>query len=130
MMKPGKYWIGDLCYVMHDEWDEFCGQIESGGEYTLKDGRQYAWQNTAYGDGEYHDNFGNSYGVDAGLIGCILLSDIEANVTRNDISLGHVYEFNQEFECTYDEGVIKFGNEVSIDTIGYDEEYDEDEDEY
>ena len=22
--KAGKYYLGDLCYVMHGEWDEFC----------------------------------------------------------------------------------------------------------
>jgi hypothetical protein len=23
-MPAGRYYIGDLCYVMHDEWDEAC----------------------------------------------------------------------------------------------------------
>jgi hypothetical protein len=40
MMQPGKYYIGDLCYVMHGEWDEFCALTIVGdkvldGEFNL-----------------------------------------------------------------------------------------------
>jgi len=47
MMKAGTYYIGDLCYVMHPEWDEFCALTISGhnvldGEFNLKDGRRFA----------------------------------------------------------------------------------------
>ena len=45
MMPAGKYYIGDLAYVMHGEWDEFCdltikGNSLSNGEFSLKDGRR------------------------------------------------------------------------------------------
>ena len=26
-MKAGNYYIGDLCYVLHDEWNEVCELI-------------------------------------------------------------------------------------------------------
>ena len=76
MMPAGKYYVGDLCYVMHPEWDEFCSiTIKEhtclDGEFNLKDGRRFATFGTKWGDGEYRDQFGNRYGVDAGLIGCI-----------------------------------------------------------
>ena len=56
MMPAGKYYIGDLCYVMHPEWDEFCRITISGneclqGEFNLADGRRFATFTTAYGDG-------------------------------------------------------------------------------
>ena len=45
MMPAGKYYIGDLCYVMtDDEWREICAIIIKGnqcldGEFELPDGR-------------------------------------------------------------------------------------------
>ena len=27
MMQPGEFYVGDLCYVLHDEWDEVCRLI-------------------------------------------------------------------------------------------------------
>ena len=47
MMKAGTYYIGDLCYVMHDRWDEFCSITCSehnvlDGEFNLKDGTRFA----------------------------------------------------------------------------------------
>ena len=46
-MPAGKYYIGDLCYVMNDaEWDEFCSITIDGhnvidGEFQMKDGRRF-----------------------------------------------------------------------------------------
>ena len=84
MMQPGKYYIGDLCYVMHSEWDEFCKLTISGdkvldGEFNLADGRRFATFTTKWGDGNYFDQNGKSYDVDAVLIGCIDLEDIYFN---------------------------------------------------
>ena len=55
-MRPGKYYVGDLCYVMDDEWDDVCSLIIQGnecvdGEFTLPDGRRFASYGTMYGDG-------------------------------------------------------------------------------
>ena len=60
-MPAGKYYIGDLCYVMSDaEWEEFCSITIDGhnvidGEFQLKDGRRFATYGTAFGDGVYSD---------------------------------------------------------------------------
>ena len=61
-MPAGQYYIGDLCYVMHDEWDEVChllfGSSQTGrikeGEFVLKDGRRFACYSTAYEIGRAH----------------------------------------------------------------------------
>ena len=133
-MPAGKYYVGDLCYVMHGEWDEVCGlffkdRTDHGcneGVFTLKDGRKFASFNTAYGDGEYRDEQGRKYGVDAGLIGCIQMLDVDllnpSNLTRG----GQVIDFPYEFVVSKSAGVITIGN-VRIDTDSdgdYDYDYD------
>lgn len=118
MLRPGKYWIGDLCYVMHDVWDEFCnktivnntciyGEMEVAGKFIAQYG-------TMYGDGCYHDEDGHEYGVDAGLIGCIRVEDITDPGAH--IGLGRIVEFKHVFRTgSTENGVIYFGN-VRINT--------------
>ena len=130
-MPKGKYYIGDLCYVMTDEeWEEFrsvttiemaAGSKCNDGEFKMKDGRRFATYGTAYGDGEYNDQYGHTYLVDAGLIGCILMQDIRAKKYENLLDLGSIIEFPDSFltEGGSDErdwnGTIRFGH-VYIET--------------
>ena len=108
MMQSGTYYIGDLCYVMHDRWDEFCALTCSGhcvldGEFNLKDGTRFATFTTRWGDGTYRDELGNEYPVDAGLIGCIRVDDIapeelvniKMTVTDNKITRFDALEYAQ-----------------------------------
>ena len=105
-MPAGKYYVGDLCYVMHECWDEVCGLFFKGrsdhgcneGEFVLKDGRRFVSINTKYGDGGYYDQYGNEYGVDAGLIGCILIDDINFNADGNGTQGGNVVNFERSFD--------------------------------
>jgi hypothetical protein len=128
MMKAGKYYIGDLCYVMHDRWDEFCALTCNGhrvldGEFNLKDGTRFATYTTMYGDGNYFDEEGKSYDVDAGLIGCVALEDINFDDPSNFIAGGRIVEFVKDFTTFSSGGVISIGT-VCIDT---DPEYVEEE---
>jgi len=120
-MPAGKYYIGDLCYVMHDEWSEVCENIVYNGEFELKDGRRYAMFGTAYGDGTYYDQLGKEYGVDAGLIGCILVSDINTDNEKNRIEWGNVYDITEPFEPYSNGGNMHFGP-VYIETDGESDE--------
>lgn len=124
-MPAGKWWIGDLCYVLHAEWDEYCDitikETCLEGEFVLADGRRFATYSTAYGDGTY-----DGISVDSGTIGCILLSDIDLTNPENCITLGRVVEFNKPFTTSALGGAIRFGD-VSIDT-GSDSYYEDDED--
>jgi len=118
-MKPGLYYVGDLCYVMHDCWNEVCDIVIDKfscreGEFKLADGREFAMFNTAYGDGEYHDNQCRNYPVDSGSIGCILISDIIES-EKKGIEFGNVIEFTDPFECSSDKRFLSFGS-VIIDT--------------
>ena len=126
MMPAGRYYIGDLCYVMRDVWDEFCDLTISGheclsGEFQLKDGRRFATYSTQNGDGCYPTNIGASLCVDAGLIGCILVSDItDPEATEADMEeLGTIYEFGTDFitDGSRETGTIQFGR-VLVET-GY-----------
>ena len=127
-MPAGKYYVGDLCYVMDsDEWQQVCSIIIKDnqcldGEFELSDGRRFAIYSTAYGDGEYYDQYGHTYSVDAGSIGCVLMSDIRANQYNNLLDLGAILEFAEPFETGSQSGQLKFGH-VTIDT---DPAYDED----
>jgi hypothetical protein len=135
-MPAGKYYVGDLCYVMHPQWDEVCELLFAGrkdggcneGEFTLKNGVKFAIYNTAWGDGQYPDQFGNAYPVDAGCIGCIRVEDVYdpewwlAGMTE--------HTFEQDFETKTDGETITIGH-VRVET-GYEEEVEEeyDEEEY
>jgi len=131
-MPAGKYYIGDLCYVMHPEWDECCelffpagGHPPRGmeGEFTLKDGRRFASFSTAHGDGTYHANIGTEHLVDSGSIGCIRIEDIRDDQYDDFEELGAVVEFDQPFEVSSSAGMLVFGHvKIETDFADYDDE--------
>ena len=138
-LPAGQYWIGDPCYVLHAEWSEICNDFffatrnDHGcneGEFTMKNGGRIFIGNTAYGDGYYHDNFNNGYGVDAGCIGIVPFDIIDQTDKLNDIRLGTVVNFDEDFEVSVDKGIFQFGN-IVIDTAGEDDweepEFDDEE---
>lgn len=133
-MKPGRYYVGDLCYVMHDCWEEVCQTIIDGntclnGEFKLSDGRAFASYGTKYGDGTYTDTQGRRYSVDAGLIGCIHVDDIKDTPLQLYMKGGHVVEFEHQFTTGYDEvgGTIIIGHiRIETDTDPVEDEYGDD----
>lgn len=122
----GEYYVGDLCYVMTPEWDElweirWYPDTHLEGELTVQNKRIFI-ASTAYGDGNFDSNSGHSFGVDSGSLGIISINDISPSELEN-LHLGHVFEFPQNFTVTANNGKFQFGD-ILIDT-GYDEEYDE-----
>jgi len=117
---PGKYYVGDLCYVISDAgWDDFCKMTITDGGNVL-DGyfkwkSKFLWTHgTAYGDGCFLDQNGDEYSVDAGLIGVLpfeLIDKHEYDIT----DLGNVLEFFTPFTCDYDDGIFIIGH-LKIDT--------------
>lgn len=109
----GRYWIGDLCYVIRDEWKEFCAKVfgnhdqENVGKIELDDGTVTWFHFTAYGDGTYFDQFGNMYGVDAGLIGIIAVHDIKDH-SQNYIGGGNLHTFDAPFTVNYVDSTFYF----------------------
>jgi hypothetical protein len=135
-----RYYVGDLCYVMNDEWDEVCDRFFPpdsvggvDGEFQLADGRKFFSLSTMYGDGTYRDNFGRAYGVDAGLIGAIKVDDIRDPDFEKVIARGyaHIVEFSSELQdfdvSSNDYGTLRFGP-ILIETGFGDEEVEEDGD--
>lgn len=126
ILPPGSYVIGDPCYMVpDDEWDGvltrsdfFEGQCHSSFQAeTAHDGLVIAFS-TKYGDGAYRGSDGNTYGVDAGLIG------IAPAECFDGVPSGcHLVEFHQPVECHAEDGVIVFGH-VEINTAGDDIEDD------
>lgn len=131
-MPAGRYYVGDLCYVMHPEWNEVCKLFFPAnhppkgveGEFVLADGRRFASFSTAYGDGTYYSNINTEHSVDAGIIGCIRVEDIRDTEYDDPESLGAFVEFDKPFEVSSDGSSLVFGH-VVINT-GYDEEEEED----
>jgi hypothetical protein len=118
-MPAGSYYIGDLCYVLDDDWDEACSMFFAGrsdhgvnqGGFTLRDGRNFVCFNTAWGDGGYEDNYGRMYGVDAGCIGAI-----QVPAGSKAPWGGNIVEFKNAFECRKEgRGTLIFGD-VIIET--------------
>lgn len=134
-MPAGKYYVGDLCYVLHDSWDEVCDLIISDnsrgdGEFEMKDGRRFASYGTKWGDGSYMDQYGREYFVDAGIIGCIRIEDIDAELRQlaEDVGPrfgGQIVEFDKPFETHEDDGKIWIGETV-VDTDPSYEDLEED----
>lgn len=131
---PGDYYIGDLCYVLDNDWDEVCDITIKGnacldGLFTLADGRKFGLWRTAHGDGMYEDTAGCDYPVDSGSIGIIAVKDI-ADDEKTGVRFGEIVEFDQTFDVTGGGGEFRFGD-IYIDTR-YEDQDDlyEDEDEY
>jgi hypothetical protein len=141
-LKAGKYWIGDPCYVLQGEgfkfdWQEFCRYCFDRDDTGRKNegvvdhqNIKFAYHGTASGDGEYNDQFGNRYGVDSGMIGCVPYDIISYFLTDKKLNkLGHIHEFREDFGSKYVDGVICFGD-ITISTNYEDYEDDENDEDY
>lgn len=124
-IKSNRFYIGDICYVLNDD----LYQDIWGGKYNFKDGiidfgiNQVLVHGTAYGDGCYEDNKGNTYGVDAGVIGIVPEELIDWDKIRN-YGDKNIYEFGnvvtaQEAELIYDNGTFY----INVTNNGYEDTY-------
>ena len=132
------FYIGDPCYVLPDEiyygvWDEQYNFED--GKIIVKDGLAFLVHGTAYGDGEYFDDIGTSYGVDSGTLAVVpfeLIKKPEIMPSEGDYEYGR-FVAGTNATLDYRDGVFTFkvnGKEIVIDTDpAYDDyEYEEDED--
>ncbi|WP_159088384.1 tetratricopeptide repeat protein [Prochlorococcus marinus] len=85
--------------------------FEVNGISTGDRGSKFSNIETLFGEGDYKDNYGNSYEVEGSSIGCI--SHREVNISDNEL----VAIFPKPFNINYDRttGIIRFGS-VFIDT--------------
>ena len=120
---PETYFVGDLCYVLHDEWEEVCqltlpdDESKVTGQFHLADGREFFLFSTAFGDGVYSDQHDGRYSVDSGVLGAIRAKDIyDATYTEDTLKrLGCFHSFDTSLtkeDCHESNGSITFGNIV------------------
>jgi hypothetical protein len=127
-MPPGKYYVGDLCYVLggkaHGELCKMCFPESEGrrfatgieGKHVLSDGRTVVSWQCPGGDGAYEDQNGRFYMVHSGWLGITLLEGLEgqwkhpcpvldrAKETMMEFieRLGHIVEYDSEFHVKKD----------------------------
>lgn len=108
VLPPGKYYIGDVCYVLDEEhyntWDR---QGFNNGLVKIEDVGSFAVAKTAWGDGCYTGTDKVQYGVDAGNIGLVPLH-MCAKGEEWAAGMGAVYEFvDHDVVFTYSAGVFR-----------------------
>lgn len=115
-MKTGKYYIGDLCYLLTDKYyEEIVCSFEHDNKETNIKGVDFWYHHTAHGDGCYEDQKERTYGVDAGIIGCVNLDTIPNDALDSEgfwKEGGNVIVFDKNFSCHYKnyEGKICIGH--------------------
>ena len=129
--EPGRYYVGDPCYILGGCWDEF-NKIP-GKVFKFRNKQCYV-DYTKHGDGIFYDSESREYPVDVGILGivpCSILTKEEIKKgkkkTEHLMSLGHFITFKKPFEVSSKDGVFDFGC-IHINTTN-DEEDIEDEDE-
>lgn len=132
-VKPGRYWVGDPCYVIdEDRWMEL---VESANYFMssvvgVLDDLMVLSFGTKYGDGVYFGNNGFEFVVDAGMIGLVP----EKLVQRENTALGVFVDFDRPTRCSREEdGTLIFGDLViQTGDMDYDDEddYDDDDDSF
>ncbi len=134
-LPPGKYWIGDLSYVMESRWGDFCEKIEldedaKNAEYpheVKKEGPLCWYQHTETGDGCYQALKSTlpkaqvpdgGFFVDAGLIGIVPFDLTDSSSA--DYSSGMTATFADVVKCSYEDGLFHFKSgrgELVIDSV-------------
>jgi hypothetical protein len=118
-MPPGKYYVGDPCYVLGDTaHGELCkmispeseGMFATGieGKHVLSDGRTVVLWKCPEGDGVYKDQNGRFYMVDSGCLGITLLEGLEEQWEHP-----HPKIFPKE---TFMDFIMRLGNIVEYDS--------------
>lgn len=124
-MPAGTYFVGDPCYAVPDEdWNDLLDSndvFEGSPVGTLPNGNNVTAFHTAFGDGVYYDQYGNSYPVDAGLLGVVPLSGSQD--TSSFEVLGAIRTFTAPFQIrsSYHGALIEIGD-IAINTEGSDED--------
>jgi hypothetical protein len=112
----GTYYLGDPCYAVPDHlWHALllsCDYFEKTpiGEVA---GHKVLSFNTAYGDGTYCDQFGNEFGVDAGMIGLVPLGLFDEQAFFHEYGCKAVIvKFERPTTCTTDGHNLQFGRHL------------------
>lgn len=127
-LPPGKYFIGDPCYVFQDAtWDRLLDQSLDDmqhGEIFEFEGRQLWSHGTPHGDGVYDDQNGIEYGVDAGMLGAVPIELIDDPAGEE---LGTIIDCPKGLTVEYDNGTFWFGTIVIKTNSDIDDPFEDDD---
>lgn len=135
---PGKYYIGDPCYIIKDDlWDEFCNLLFKNKSFSNArnilieinlQNTKILTGSTYYGDGLYRSDCCNlTIPVDAGLIALVELTGEAIDSDKLKLYSQNIVLLDEGFESSLSEGVFHF-EKYRIDTKDHDnEDYSEDE---
>ena len=138
LLPKGKYFIGDLSYILPDDiYEEYVVSSLSDGaivKIVTDEGEEYlsCFGFTFDGDGLFKDKAENEYSVDTGIIGIVQLynEDIASEARRlMEEGLAQIVEFEEEFGVSAETGVFNFGHVVIDTTVSDEEESWDEEDE-
>ena len=117
------FYIGDLCYMLSaEDYDAYWGENNyADGIYEYG----FAVASTAYGDGEYVDDHGHFYPVDAGNIA---LASAEIVKRRDRLDLVTYIEGEGYASFKAESGIFEIELPNGL-TINIDTRYEDDEDE-
>ncbi len=139
-IEPGIYVLGDPCYGLNsDDYDVLISEYKDGvaglvfSKEVEGNNLQCVSLFTAYGDGEYNPYIGLTTSVtkrlsdnktllvDSGMIALTHI-DLVRNQYEEDESIGVLIEVMKPITITNTNGVMHFGNYITIDTNYNDEE--------
>lgn len=139
-LEPGKYWVGDPCYVFpRDKWGNLCDTLYELDIQEINNGVIFEYNNipffvcvTAYGDGSYalmRDwETVAELGVDAGLLSVIPLGLVELWKEHTDLEdFGAIITLTESCDIRAEHGNFSFG-EYYVNTTGTDYEDEEEDD--
>lgn len=125
-LPPGRYFIGDPCYVFDDDkdtWDKLLDAGLSDGGVVEFNGHKVYAHHTAYGDGTYKDQNGNEFGVDTGMLGAVPIELIEYPAGEED---GTMVDAPNGLLVDYENGTFYFGNIVIKTDEDDEDDFEED----
>jgi hypothetical protein len=128
----GNYYIGDPCFVLSDT--SYDAVVCDGGDGFHTNGTHtIGFFSTAHGDGCYRGTNGESYGVDAGIIGIVPAELMKPDMATKEwgvITFENEFKFGWTDDATfYVKDEVNPANSFRIPTADDEEDEDEDEDE-
>jgi len=140
VLPKGKYYFGDICYIMDDEvyhkvWGDKLGFADGKHDVDFVDSKGKHWTGTfavagtAYGDGCY-TGVHKDYGVDAGVLGLVPESLWDSEKGTGD-NLGMIFTVKDSVTFKANDGKFSVdckGFNEYVNTNDEDDEDDEDED--
>lgn len=130
VLKSGTYVFGDPCYSFSHStttWQEFCNQADFSKDilFVKANNKQAVMCSTAFGDGMFDTWISKEISkkshctlpVDAGMLGFVLVSDVEYNSTyQKNNKVGQVVTLKEDCYLLNDNGIIRLYT-ISEDTL-------------